>query len=76
MFVARRLIGGFKSQRQMFFRNRLFGESVDGSSTGEDGLKFRHPHTSNTVNFFGQTEIKAGQATGVVRRDANNHSAP
>ncbi len=76
MFVAWRLIGGFKSQRQMFVRNRLFGESVDGSSTGEDGLKFRHPHTSNPVNFRGQSEIKAGQAPGIVRRNANNNSAP
>ena len=76
MFVAWRLIGGFKSQRQMFVRNRLFGESVDGSSTGEDGLKFRHSHSSNPVNFRGKGEIKGGQASGIVRRDANNCGAP
>ena len=76
MFVARRLVGGFKSQRHVLFRNRLFGESVNGSTTGEDGLKFRHSHTSNPVNFCGQGEIKGGQASGIVRRDVNDRSAP
>ena len=76
MFVARRLIGGFKSQRQVLVRNRLGRESVYGSSTGEDGLKFRHPHTSDPVNFCGEGEIKGGQASGIMRRDVNDRSAP